>query len=145
MKKGLFVASLTSGQSQWSKEACRKHLAAGLYLREANSARPEKPINKFRLTLYQTTLFPPKKGTHNYALQTKQLCVIMFSVRHPLLMAFRAVWSNSKRIYFIFFFRHDYQTANFQVMFKPNFRSYRVTLSSSQNIIRSYLQHILIW
>lgn len=30
----------TSGQSQWSKEACRKHLAAGLYFREANSARP---------------------------------------------------------------------------------------------------------
>lgn len=33
----------TSGQSQWSKEACRKHLAAGLYFREANSARPERP------------------------------------------------------------------------------------------------------
>lgn len=33
---------LTSGQSQWSNEACRKHLAAGLYFREANSARPKE-------------------------------------------------------------------------------------------------------
>lgn len=39
----------TSGQSQWSKEACRKHLAAGLYFREANSARPE--TNKVRCTM----------------------------------------------------------------------------------------------
>lgn len=35
---------LTSGQSQWSKDACRKHLAAGLYFREASSARPETQI-----------------------------------------------------------------------------------------------------
>lgn len=31
---------LTSGKSQWSKEASRKHLAACLYLRAANSAKP---------------------------------------------------------------------------------------------------------
>lgn len=30
----------TSGKSQWSKEACRKHLAAGLYFLEASSANP---------------------------------------------------------------------------------------------------------
>lgn len=34
------LTPLTSGKSQWSKEASRKHLAACLYLRAANSAKP---------------------------------------------------------------------------------------------------------
>lgn len=42
----VFMYELTSGQSQWSKEACRKHLAAGLYFREANSANPDVPTSK---------------------------------------------------------------------------------------------------
>lgn len=39
---------LTSGKSQWSKDACKKFLAADLYLRVANSANPAAHLNLVR-------------------------------------------------------------------------------------------------
>lgn len=42
---------LTSGKSQWSKEACRKYFAAGLYFFVANSATPAAHFNFVTITM----------------------------------------------------------------------------------------------
>lgn len=39
------VNVLTSGKSQWSKDACKKFLAADLYFLVANSAKPAAHLN----------------------------------------------------------------------------------------------------
>lgn len=62
--------SQTSGKSQWSKEACRKHLAAGLYFLEASSANPV--VGKRVLGFLKLPDSPSKGGS----IQCVQLSVL---------------------------------------------------------------------